>query len=211
MLLGIPSDPRASLTAVTDVQPPSSQLTLEEWAALPEDEPGEIVDGRLVEEEVPSAIHELVVMWLGEVLRTWARTRGALVLGSGIKLKVAPRRGRMPDVAVYFAGARRPSPRGLVVAPPSIAVEVVSETERDERRDRIEKLKEYAAAGIRWYWLIDPALRTFEVLELVEGGRYAHALSATEGVVDGVPGCEGLGLDVSGLWAEIDELIAGGG
>lgn len=100
-------------------------------------------------------------------------------------------------------------PTPLVVAPPSIAIEVVSETECDERRDRIEKMKEYAAAGIRYYWLVDPGIRSFEVLELIEGGRYAISVSAAEGVVDGVPGCAGLRLDISGLWAEIDELLAG--
>ncbi len=30
-------------------------LSLAEWADLPEDEPGEFVDGRLVEDEVPQA------------------------------------------------------------------------------------------------------------------------------------------------------------
>src|ERR1051326_9318052 len=39
-------------------------LTFEEWAAMDEDEPGEWVDGRLEEEEVPDLIHELVVSWL---------------------------------------------------------------------------------------------------------------------------------------------------
>ena len=40
------------------------RMTLEEWAALDEDEPGEIVDGVLVEDEVPSMVHERVVVWI---------------------------------------------------------------------------------------------------------------------------------------------------
>lgn len=28
-------------------------MTFEEWAAMPEDEPGELVDGRIEKEEVP--------------------------------------------------------------------------------------------------------------------------------------------------------------
>jgi hypothetical protein len=45
-------------------------LTLAEWGALDEDEPGELVDGVLVEEEVPDYVHELVVAWLIGVLGT---------------------------------------------------------------------------------------------------------------------------------------------
>ena len=40
-------------------------MTLEEWAAMPEDDEGELVDGVLVEEEMPDLTHETVVAWLG--------------------------------------------------------------------------------------------------------------------------------------------------
>ena len=32
--------------------------------ALPEDEPGELVNGMLLEEEMPDAVHELAASWL---------------------------------------------------------------------------------------------------------------------------------------------------
>ncbi|WP_437606890.1 hypothetical protein WMF20_39090 [Sorangium sp. So ce834] len=40
------------------------RLSIAVWAALPEDEPGELVDGCLVEEQVSSAAHEAAVVWL---------------------------------------------------------------------------------------------------------------------------------------------------
>jgi Uma2 family endonuclease len=57
-------------------------LTLEEWAALDEDVPGELVDGVLEEEEVASWAHELVVSWLIRLLGGWIVPRGGFVLGS---------------------------------------------------------------------------------------------------------------------------------
>lgn len=180
-------------------------MTLQQWADLPEDEPGELVDGYLVAEEEPSNTHEIVVAWLIQGLGNWGAERGAIVLGSGAKYAVAERRGRMPDLSVFLPGAPRPGRVNLNRKPPSIAVEIVSPTPRDARRDRIAKLAEYAAFGVRWYWLVDPELRSFQIHELDERGRYAHAADVTEGVID-VPGCDGLRLDVSALWAEIDAL-----
>ena len=55
------------------------RMSFDEWAALPEDEPGELVDGFLVEEEVPGFAHELVVIQLAHLLVGWGSSRGALV------------------------------------------------------------------------------------------------------------------------------------
>jgi hypothetical protein len=126
-------------------------MTIEEWAAMPEDEPGELVDGYLVEEEVPDLPHERLVIRLGRVLDIWLSPNG-FVFGSDAKYTVRPNRGRKPDLTVYLNpdGSRLPR-SGVVRVPPDIAVEVVSSTPRDERRDRIEKMDEYAAFGIRFY------------------------------------------------------------
>ena len=184
----------------------SRRMTLDEWAALSEDEPGEWVDGFLVEEEMPDYVHEIVIGWLVRVLGNWSAAHGALVAGSGAKFRVTPNRGRMPDVTVYLHGDTKPPKRGLITTPPSIAVEVVSSDPRDERRDRVEKLAEYAEFGIRWYWIVDPELRTFEILERKPEGRYLRAIAVTEGTIDHVPGCEGLQIAVSELWMQVDRL-----
>lgn len=182
-------------------------LSLEDWAALPEDDSGELVDGRLVEGEVPELVHEVLVAALCHLLRAWLRPLGGLVAASGVKLAIDERRGRMPDVAVFLPGNLPPA-RGLLRVPPDVAVEIVSATPRDACRDRVEKLNDYAAVGVRWYWIVDPELRSFEILERGPDARYVHALAATAGVVDPVPGCEGLVLDLDELWAEIDRLPA---
>ncbi len=48
------------MSAATTTRP---KMTLEDWAALPKGEPGELVDGELVDEEMPSFVHEVVVVW----------------------------------------------------------------------------------------------------------------------------------------------------
>jgi len=185
---------------------PTRELSLDEWFDLPEDKPGELVEGRLEEEEVPDYLHELLVSLLVTTLNNWISSRGGLVAGSEAKFAVGARRGRKPDVTVYLPGSRRPPARGLIRVPPDIAIEIVSPTPRDGRRDRVEKTAEYAAFGVAWYWLLDPQLRSLEILQLAAGGRYLHVLGATHGTIETVPGCEGLTLDLDALWVAIDSL-----
>jgi Uma2 family endonuclease len=186
--------------------PTEPELSLDEWFALPEDEPGELVDGHLEEEEVPDYLHELLVVLLGRFLGNWIFPLGGLVAGSDAKFAVGSGRGRKPDLTVYLPGSRRPPARGPIRVPPDIAIEVVSPTPRDGRRDRVEKMADYAAFGVTWYWLLDPHLRSLEVLELDPQGRYLHVLGASTGTLNQVPGCEGLTLDLDELWAAIDSL-----
>ena len=179
-------------------------MSVDEWAALGEDISGELVNGALVEEELPDFIHEDVVAWLVVVLRAWLRPKGGWVAGSNSKLALSEDKGRSPDVIAYFP-SRRPEPRGPIRLPPDIAVEVVSRSPSDVRRDRVTKLGEYASFGISQYWIVDPQLRTFEILVLGEKGLYEHTLSRESGLLE-IPNCDGLTLDLDALWAEVDEL-----
>ncbi|WP_233561297.1 Uma2 family endonuclease [Sorangium cellulosum] len=183
-------------------------LSVAEWAALPEDEAGELIDGRLVEEEMPDCVHELAVAWLIHTLRAWLFPRGGFVFGSEVKYALKPRRGRKSDVSAFLPTSRKPPARGAVAIPPDIMVEIVSPSPRDGRRDRVEKLEEYAAFGVRWYWLLDPQLRTLEIFELTRDGVYARRLGVNGGLLREVPGCDGLTLDLDALFREIDQLDA---
>ena len=183
-----------------------TELTLASWLELPEDEPGEWVDGRLVEEEVPDFVHELLVGLLVRLLGDWVFPRGGAVAGSDVKLALSSKRGRKPDVIVYLPDSPLPPRRGPIRVAPDIAVEIVSPTPRDARRDRVDKVADYAAFGIRYYWIVDPELRSLEILELGPGGLYVHAVGATSGVVDPVPGCGGLVVDLDELWEAMDRL-----
>lgn len=158
--------------------PRSRELSLEEWIGLPEDVRGELVDGRLTEEEAPDPLHGLAVAWMIRLLGNWLAGKGGFVFDSDVKVVISASGGRKPDVSVYLPGRRPPPRRGALREPPDIAIEVVSASPRDERRDRVDKMTEYAHVGIRFYWLLDPALGSFEVFELEGSGRYARALAS---------------------------------
>lgn len=197
------STERAIRTALAAGEPP--RMSIEQWAALPEDDPGELVDGRLMEEEVADYAHETVVSWLNAILRAHVVPRGGFVAGSEAKLAVGPLQGRKADLSVYLPGGNVPAKHGAVRVPPDVVVEVISPLPEDVRRDLMEKPRDYAAFGVRWCWHLDPTAKVFEVFELSGEQRYARVLAAGEGAVT-VPGFEGLALDLDALWAELDRL-----
>lgn len=181
-------------------------MTLKEWAELPEHVDGELVDGLLVEEEMATGFHEAVVAWLLFKLMTWLQPRGGFVFPSDLKYPVGSKRGRKPDLSVFLPG-NQPSPGAdrLQSVRCDIAIEVITATPKDARRDRIDKAREYARYGIRWYWLVDPALRTIEILEMGPRGRYEQATLASEGRIK-IPGCRGLVLNLDDLWRHVSKL-----
>jgi Uma2 family endonuclease len=179
-------------------------MTLEEWAALDDDVGGELVDGILEEEEMATFLHELVVIWMATILSPWARRRRGFVTGSETKLAVAPRRGRKPDLALFLPRGLPALGDSLVRIAPHLVVEVTSIRPRDIHRDRVDKLGDYARAGVRLYAIVDPQLRSLQVYELGRDGRYAVARAAGRGRVR-VPACPGLVFDLDALWSQVDE------
>lgn len=175
--------------------------TWRDFLALDEDDRRELLDGRLVETEVPTRTHERVVAALIALLGRWSWTHDVgEVLASGYKLRVDERRGVMPDVQLYRRGnLPQGQEEGLERGRPDLVVEVVSPTSRS--RDRVQKLNDYAALGVPEYWLIDPEERTLERLVLT-AGAYTIAEALAGDATFRPAGFEGLEIDLALLWGE---------
>src|SRR5262245_13631796 len=92
-------------------------MSVEEWEPMPEDAPGELVDGRLEQEEVADSPHEVIVSALLYLLLSWARPRKGLVLPSETKYALSTRRGRKPDISVFLTRDRKLPRRGATRHP----------------------------------------------------------------------------------------------
>lgn len=173
--------------------------TWSDYVALEEDDGRELLEGHLVEIEVPTWTHERIVAALIALLSQWCWEHDAgEVVGSGYRVRIDDQRGTMPDVQFYRQGnAPRGQERGLEHGRPDLAVEVISPTSRS--KDSVRKLHDYAAIGVPEFWLVDPEACTVERLVLRDG--VYSIVQACEGNEtlrpDSFPG---LAIELGRLW-----------
>ena len=178
--------------------PPAEALHCwEDFIALDEDDLRELVDGRLVEIEVPTGLHERIVARLIRRLDEWADTHGGNVLASGYKVRIRHDSGVMPDVQFFRRGRSIPN-LGLYTGVPDLAVEVVSPS--SARFDRATKRAWYASIGAPEYWMVDPERRTVERLVLEPGGDYRVAQTARDAATFAPGSFPALAIPLAVLW-----------
>ena len=187
--------------ATLDKETSLPSMTFEEFLNWSNEETrAEWVDGK-VEILMPVsyahlAITRFLILVLGYFLDV--RKMGALIHSPFLMRLPSRPSGREPDVAVILHAHRDRIKSTYIDGPADIAVEVISPESRE--RDRIEKFREYALAGIPEYWLIDPALKTAEFYKLHDGVYEPSSIDA-EGRFwsDTLPG---FWMMVTWLWEE---------
>jgi Uma2 family endonuclease len=178
----------------------NAPYTWDDFVALEEDDLRELIDGELVEVEVPTDVHEYIVGRIASALTVWCDAgHGGRVLASGYKVRISDRRGVMPDVQFYRDGnqSSREQQTGLVRGHPDLVVEVVSPS--SQRYDRVKKLRWYGELGVPEYWLIDPQARMLERL-LLRDGAYSIAASHADDETFRPESFQGLEISLAKLW-----------
>jgi Uma2 family endonuclease len=147
---------------------------------LDEDDRIELVEGVLVDMVPIGAEHDGAVGWLSERFQRvqdrtwWVRVQSTLLVKGGYLL---------PDLIVI-----EPLPRSQQ---PTTALLVVEVAQTSQRRDR-EKARDYAAADVPDYWIVDLVARTVTVHRRPLAGAYGEVVTFTDGdslqaIVDGAP------------------------
>jgi Uma2 family endonuclease len=131
------------------------RMSWEEYLELPERPRTEWVDGEVLVMPPVAQPHGYVV---GRLIRLLGNTFPHLEVGTDIGVWLPRNRLRGPDVIV----TERMTAETWVTEPPILVAEVLSRSTRSE--DTVRKSMEYAEGGIGQYWIVDPDLRTIEVL-----------------------------------------------
>ena len=179
------------------------RMTLEEFQVwYTEGRRGEWVDGEVIEFVAPKTMHQEISVFLSTLLRFFVDTRG---LGRVLpQPEMRLRHGgsyREPDLVFVAAeNADRITAEG-VNGPGDLVVEIVSDD--SVRRDRKQKFDEYAEAGVREYWVIDPRplRRTVMVYALSDEGLFDPIVPNERGEIRSVV-VPGFWVQPTWLWGE---------
>lgn len=99
---------------------PAPAVTWKEFLALPDDDRRELIEGRLVEIDVPTQLHEHIVAMLIYSLMAWRKAGGGgRVLAWGYKVRIRDDQAFMPDVQYFKSGGVVPE-QGLTEGGPDL-------------------------------------------------------------------------------------------
>lgn len=159
----------------------------------------ELIDGKLEVKPLPDNRHRAIVVWL---IRLFVQLRPELALYHEQDLKIGTyRKGNATaDAALapldHFISQDKnwASPDGVLMV-----VEVTSHDRDTDRRDRIDKVRGYAEAGIPVYLLIDRDNDTLVVYSEPKNGTYRQNPSYPYGAEVELPAPVNVTLDTEKL------------
>ncbi len=174
---------------VASLYPPQGEWKEEDYFSLPDtNRYVELSDGRIIMPPHPTFSHQEALKRLFLRLQAFVEKNNlGIVQIAPLPVRLWPGKIREPDI--FFIGKEHSDRIGeRVCGVPDLVVEVISSS--TERTDRVEKFLEYAKAGIREYWLIDPEKKTVEVYSLRGGdyillGKYSGSQVATSEMLPG--------------------------
>ena len=126
----------------------------------------ELSNGYLEVLPMPSLYHQDIAIYMLDLLRDFLKTindRGRVSLAP-CPMRLSSKLIREPDV--FYLSEKRFERTGNYPTGADLVVEIVSGTKIDRHRDLVTKPKEYAKAGIKEYWIVDPKKTTIHVLTL---------------------------------------------
>jgi len=165
-----------------DIKPhPGRRMTEEEFLAwADEDTRAEWVDGKVEMMSPVNSEHDSLVFWLRAVIQFYAEAKKLGEVHGSEFLSRLPKRLRMPDVLFVRASRASIVGRMYVDGAPDLIVEVVSPD--DPKRDYREKFAEYQSAGVREYWIVDPAKKQVQAFTLTRAKKFRPMEEADDGI-----------------------------
>ena len=177
--------------------------TYDDLFTLPDDgKRYEIIEGDLYEMPSPTWDHATTVMNLVLLLAPLIRALGGRLVTAPLDVFFPGADPVQPDILAILPGSRAVGGGRGVQGPPDLVIEVLSPSNRGH--DLLTKRALYGRAGIREYWIVDPASRTVELLSLDRDAFHSTRLAGGEDDVIS-PLLEDAAFPLAAIFAGIDE------
>ena len=158
---------------MTSVMAGQRRWTVADLEGLPENgDRYEIIDGDLFVTRAPHWDHQDIAGAIYAELRAWSQVSGLGKAGFGPGVVFSPTDAVIPDV-VWTSNERLAQAldsSGHLTLAPELVVEVLSQSEQDQRRDSKTKLTLYSQRGVAEYWIVDRDRRVIEIYRRQESG-----------------------------------------
>ncbi len=148
---------------------------------ISEDQKAEFINGEVVVQSPARYRHTNAVKYLLELLDFFVRKHNLGHVGSGKVLVSLSRNDYEPDICFFDKlKSNYFTPEQIKFPAPDFVVEVLSPS--TEERDRTIKFEDYAAHGVREYWLVDPEKEIVEQY-ILEEEEYQLQLKSDSGMI----------------------------
>ncbi len=188
--------------AILELFPRQGEWRDGDYFSLPGNRMVELVNGHVEVLPVPSLLHQFIARLVFLQMHGFVeQARLGIVMSAPTRVRISERHFREPDVLfVSQANSRRRQEQFWETA--DLVVEIISPDDPD--RDFVDKRRDYAAASIAEYWIIDPRKDSIQVLHLRDG-EYREVIKyvRTEHAVSRV--LKGFRIDVEELFAKARE------
>jgi Uma2 family endonuclease len=126
------------------------------------------------------------------------------VYWNGIRLRVRPRKIRLPDI-IFLHKDHFHARHNRVWDGADLVMKVVSDDPKDRQRDYEQKLLDYAEAKVAEYWIVDFE-RKAVIVHRLDGERYAVDGEFARGQQATSVLLNGFGVGVSALFAVAEDI-----
>jgi len=165
----------------------------------------EFINGEIFFQSPVKLLHNEATGNLFQLLKAYVSTNKLGFVGIEKILVSLTRNDYEPDVC-FFGNEKSKSftPKQMQFPAPDFVVEVVSDS--TERTDRETKFQDYAAHGVREYWIVDPDKATVEQY-LLQSEEYELLLKAKDGEIESIA-IEGFRIPIRAIFDEAENLAA---
>lgn len=145
-----------------------TKLTYKDYAAMPEDERYELIDGVLILVASPNREHQSIQFELSLVVGNIVKAEDlGWVFNPPFDVVFTTHEVVQPDLVFVSKEREHIITDANIQGAPDLAVEILSPS--SVRRDWQDKFRMYERHGVKEYWLISPEMRTAWLFSLRDG------------------------------------------